>query len=166
MEDTMLPDEHDMFIDTDIPLEQQITFLRRHAVGARIDTYVVLKERLGDQGVELFREILRRGYAAIAAMAQSLDFQTIAAFAGYSDHMMGLPSKVDYIKEDAFQYSITRCPYLDACRERGLDASFCHVFEEVYISVVNKSIGELTEPERLCDGDGRCVFTVRNTLCK
>ena len=163
---TMVTTAKEIFIDHDIPEEQQISFLRHSAIGARLDTYMVLKERLGEEGIALFKDILRQGYQGIVEMTKDLDFPTIAHFAGYGDHMMGLNSETDYIEEDVFQYSITQCPYLEKSRERGLDMEFCHIFEEVYLDEINKHIGEFTEPERMCDGNSKCTFKMRNTLGK
>jgi hypothetical protein len=162
----MVINANEVFIDHNIPVEQQIAFLRGSAIGSRLDTYMVLKERLGEEGIALFKDILRKGYQGIVEMTKDLDFQTIANFAGYGDHMMGLNSEIDYIKENVFQYTLTYCPYLEKCRERRLDMEFCHIFEDVYLEVINKNIGELTEPERMCDGNSTCTFKMRNTLGK
>lgn len=162
----MIEDGKEIFIDPDIPVEQQISFLRKNVIGAKIDTYLVLKEKLGAAGIELFKEILRAGYAKIAEITKDLDFQTIASFAGYSDHILGLKSAKDYMREDEFQYSISYCPYLEESRHRGLDSEFCHIFESIYNDMTNKSIGEITEPARMCDGDSMCIFRVKNTLAK
>ena len=58
----MVTTAKEIFIDHDIPEEQQISFLRNSAIGARLDTYMVLKERLGEEGIALFKDILRQGY--------------------------------------------------------------------------------------------------------
>lgn len=156
----------EIFIDPDIPAEQQIGFLRRQVVSARLDTFEVLKAKLGDDGIEIFKDILRQSYKRIMAMAQGVDFETLSEMAGYQDRMLGLKTRKDYGTQDEFQYTITNCPYLEECRSRGLDAEFCHIFEDVYAAEVSRHLGQFSEPARMCDGDQECVFQMRNTFGK
>jgi hypothetical protein len=156
-------DEKDIYIDPDIPAEQQITFLRQHAITSKIDAFEVLKDG-GEEGVEVFKNILRKGYKRITEMTEGLDFQMLASLAGFSDKMMGLQTEMDYSNSDEFQYSISYCPYLEECKRRGLDMEFCHVFENVYMEEISKKLGEFTEPSRMCDGDKKCTFRMKNTF--
>ena len=160
----MIAIEKDLYIDLDIPAEQQIAFLRQHAVSSRIDDFVVLKEKLGSRGTEIFKDILRQSYKCVIEMTKGLDFQTLSSLAGFSDRMFGLQTKMDYNKPDEFQYSITSCPYLDESKSRGMDMEFCHIFENVYMEEITKNIGEFTEPDRMCNGDSKCSFRMRNTF--
>ena len=66
--------EREIFIDPDIPVEQQIAFLRQHAISFKLDVFEVLKEKLGSEGIEIFKEILRRGYKRVIEMTKGLDF--------------------------------------------------------------------------------------------
>jgi hypothetical protein len=81
-----------------------------------------------------------------------------------TDRILGLEEEVDYSKSDEVQYSITYCPYLEECKQRGIDAEFCEVLESIGIEEISKSIGEFTEPKRMCKGDTKCIFKIRNTL--
>ena len=81
---------------------------------------------------------------------------------GFSDRMFGLQTEMDYKKPDEFQYSITYCPYLEESKQRGLNMEFCQIFEDVYIEEINKNVGEFTEPARMCDGNSKCTFKMKN----
>ena len=99
-------------------------------------------------------------------MTNEIDFQMLANLSGFSDRIIGLQTEMDYIKSDEFQYSITYCPYLEECKQRGLDMKFCHIFEGVFTEEISKNIGELTEPARMCLGDSKCTIRLRNTRGK
>ena len=88
----------------------------------------------------------------------------LASLAGFSDRMFGLQTEMDYNKPDEFQYSISYCPYLEESKRRGLDMEFCHIFEDVYIEEISKNVGEFIEPARMCNGDSKCTFRMRNTF--
>ena len=162
----MSTNDKDMYIDPDYPAEQQIAFLRQHAISSKFDVFEVLKKKLGSEGLELFKDILRQGYTRVVDMTKGLDFQMLAQLAGYSDRMLGLHTEMDYIKQNEFQYSITNCPYLEESKQRGLDMEFCHIFEEVFMEEISRNLGEFTEPARMCDGDSKCIFRMKNTFKK
>jgi hypothetical protein len=159
---------HDKNISTnpDMPAQQQLAFLRQHIVNFKLDVFEELEESLGGHGTEIFKKILGRGCKRVNHMTQGIDFQTMAGFAGMSDRMFGLITELDYIKPDEFQYSITYCPFLEESKARGLDNAFCHALEEVTTEAVTRELGEFTEPARMCDGDGKCTFRMRNTLAR
>ena len=148
----------------DMPAEQQLAFLRQHIVNFKLDVFEELEESLGGQGTEIFKKILQRGCKRVNDMTKGIDFQTMAGFAGMSDRMFGLVTELDYIKPDEFQYSVTYCPFLEESKTRGLDNEFCHALEEVTTEAVTRELGEFTEPARMCDGDSKCTFRMRNTL--
>lgn len=150
--------------ETDFPLEQQVAFLRQNNINFRFDTFEVLKSILGDKGIEIFKTILKRGYKRAIEMSEGQDFQTITAFMPITDRILGLEEEVDYSKSDEVQYSVTYCPYLEECKRREIDAEFCEILESIGIEEISKSIGEFTEPKRMCKGDTKCIFKIRNTL--
>ena len=147
-----------------IPAEQQIAFLQQHIVKFKLDVFEELKESLGSKGTDIFKKILERGNKRVNDMAKGLSFQTMSSFAGMSDRMFGLITELDYVKPDEFQYSVTYCPFLEECKARGLDNGFCHALEDVTTVAVTRELGEFTEPARMCDGDSKCTFRMRNTL--
>ena len=53
--------EKNIYIDTDIPMEQQIAFLRQSTITFQFNTFEVLKEKLGSEGIEIFKDIVRKG---------------------------------------------------------------------------------------------------------
>ena len=148
----------------DIPAEQQVAFLQQHIVNFKLDVFEELKESLGSKGMDIFKKILERGNKRVNDMAKGLSFQTMSSFAGMSDRMFGLITEMDYVKPDEFQYSVTYCPFLEESKTRGLDNEFCHALEEVTTEAVTRELGEFTEPRRMCDGDSKCTFRMRNTL--
>ena len=150
--------------ETDFPLEQQVAFLRQNNINFRFDAFEVLKSMLGDKGIEIFKTILKRGYKRAIEMSEGQDFQTITTFMPITDRILGLEEKVDYSKVDEVQYSVTYCPYLEECKRREIDVEFCEILESVGIEEISKSIGEFTEPKRMCKGDAKCIFSIKNTL--
>jgi hypothetical protein len=148
----------------DIPAEQQIAFLQQHIVKFKLDVFEELRERLGSKGVDIFKKILARGNKRVNDMAKGMSFKIMSSFAGMSDRMFGLVTEMDYVKPAEFQYSVTYCPFLEECKARGLDNGFCHALEDVTTEAVTRELGEFTEPARMCDGDSKCTFKMRNTL--
>ena len=57
----MNTNEKNIYIDTHIPLEQQIAFLRQSVINLKINTFEVLKDKLGSEGIEIFKTIVRNG---------------------------------------------------------------------------------------------------------
>jgi len=53
--------QKNIYIDPDIPIEQQIAFLRQSTLTFQFNTFQILKEKLGNEGVEIFKTILREG---------------------------------------------------------------------------------------------------------
>ena len=156
--------QEEVYIDPDLPMEQQIAFLRQHSLNFTFDTFEVLRDKLGTEGVELFKEILRRGNQRIVEMTDTMDFETITSLAGFTESILGLKAQMDYSRPDAFQYTISYCPYWEECSRRGLDAQLCHCMEQVYQQAMNEHIGTFTEPRRMCDGDAVCTFRMHNTM--
>ena len=152
------------FCNADIPLEQQVVFLRQRALTMQFDMYEILDERFGSAGREAFKALMMRSYRRAAEMLAGLDFQTIAGLLPVSDNMLGITSATDYRNADEARYSISYCPYLEECKKRGLDMQFCEIMEEAGIQEVSRTIGEFTEPRRMCRGDSTCTFIMRNTL--
>ena len=160
----MIPTEKKTYIDSGIPMEQQITFLRQSAVAFQINTFEVLKEKLGNEGIEIFRTILRKGTSEGIDKIKEKSFEEIAKVAGVPDRILGLQVKQDYTGPDEFQYSITYCPYLEESRRRGMEEYFCNILEDVQIEEVSKNLGEMIEPTRMCWGDNKCTIRMKNTL--
>ena len=150
--------------DSVMPMEQQIGFLSQSLISFQVDTFEILREKLAGKGIEIFKTILRQTYKQAFTKVEGLDFQQLAKFMGISDGVMGFQMEMDYLKPDEFQYSITYCPYLEECKRKGLGMDFCNVLEEVGTEEINKNIGEATQPERMCNGDNKCTFRMRNTL--
>ena len=151
-------------IDPDIPMEQQIDFLRQSTLSFQFNTFEVLKEKLGNEGIEIFKTILRKGTSEGIDKIKEKSFEEITKVAGIPDRILGLQVKQDYTKNDEFQYSITYCPYLEESKRRGMDADLCNIIEDIQIEEVSKNLGEMTEPARMCHGDGKCTIRMRNTF--
>ncbi|OGL48799.1 MAG: hypothetical protein A3C43_04455 [Candidatus Schekmanbacteria bacterium RIFCSPHIGHO2_02_FULL_38_11] len=160
----MNTNEKNIYIDPDIPAEQQIAFLRRSAINFKFNTFEVLKEKFGTEGIEIFKTILRKNYRQAIDKHKGKNFEEIKKLAGLPDKIFGLQLKHDYTKPDEFQYTITYCPYLEESKRRGLGMDFCDIMEEVEIEEVSKNLGEITEPTRMCKGDSKCIIRMRNTL--
>ena len=149
---------------SEMPLEQQVNFLRQSLVNFQVSTFEILKEKLGDNGVEIFKTILRPMYSKGVEMVKGLGFQEAAKFIGFSDRVMGFQMEMDYLKPDEFQYSITYCPFLEECKRRRIDMEFCNVLEDVGLDESSKTLGKVEEPTRMCWGDSKCTFKMSNTL--
>lgn len=160
----MIPTEKKMYIDPEIPMEQQIAFLRQSAIAFQINTFETLKEKLGNEGIEIFKAILRKGTSEGIDKIKEKSFKEIAKVAGVPDRILGLQVKQDYTRHDEFQYSITYCPYLEESKRRGIVEDFCNILEDVQIEEVCKNLGEMIEPTRMCWGDKKCTIRMRNTL--
>lgn len=160
----MSANKQDIFIDPEIPLEQQIAFLRRSAVNFQFNVFEVLKKKLGSEGVEIFKAIMRKGTREGIEQFKGKSFEEVKKVAGMPDRILGLNIEQDFSKPDELEYSITNCPYLEESRRRGLDSEFCEIMEAVQMEEVSKNLAELTEPKRMCRGDSSCVIRMRNTL--
>jgi len=156
--------EKDIYIDTNIPMEQQIAFLRQSTLTFQFNTFEVLKEKLGSNGIEIFKTILRKGYSQVIKKAKRKSFEEITKVAGITERFFGFRTEQDYTKPDEFQYSITYCPYLEECKRRGIGVDFCTIIEDVETEEVSKSLGKVTEPTRMCRGDNKCTIRMRNTF--
>ena len=163
-ENMMNTSKKDIYIDPDIPMEQQIAFLRQSALNFQFNTFEVLKEKLGEEGVEIFKAIMRKGTSDGINKIKSKTFEEISKIAGIPDKIMGLHVEQDYAKPNEFQYSITYCPYLEESKRRGVGMDFCNIIEDIQIEEINKNLGEITEPSRMCWGDSKCTIRMRNTL--
>jgi hypothetical protein len=151
-------------IDSLIPVEQQIAFLRQAAINFKFTTYQALKGKFGDEGVEIFKSIWRQIVRQGLDKLKDKNFEEIKKLAGLQDRIFGFCVEPDYMNADEFQYSITYCPYLEACKQTGSDAEFCNIIEDVEMEEVSKRLGEMTEPTRMCHGDSKCTIRIRNTL--
>ena len=153
-----------IYVDTNIPMEQQIAFLRQSGITFQFNTFEVLKEKLGSEGIEIFKTILRKGYGQIIEKAKEKSFEDIAKVAGITERIFGFQTEQDYTRPDELQYSITYCPYLEECKRRGIGVDFCNIIEEVETEEVSKNLGEVTEPTRMCWGDSKCTIKMKNTF--
>ena len=158
--------EGKIYIDSTIPLEQQIIFLRRSFINFQFNVFQILKEKLGDKGTEIFKAIVRKGTQQGVEGIKGKSFEEITKIAGIPDRILGLQVEHDYTKPDEFQYSITYCPYLEESKRRGMDREFCTIIEDVQIEEVSKHLGKMTDPARMCRGDSKCTIKMRNTLGK
>ena len=156
--------QKNIYIDPDIPMEQQIAFLRQSALTFQFNSFQILKEKLGDEGVEIFKAILREGTKQGIDKIKDKIFEDIKKVAGVGDKILGLHLKQDYVKDDELQYSITYCPYLEESKRRGMDMDFCNIIEDIQIEELGKNLAELTEPSRMCRGDSKCIIKMKNTL--
>jgi hypothetical protein len=148
-----------IYIDPDVPMEQQIAFLRQSALSFQFNTFEVLKEKLGNEGIEIFKDIIRKGTSEGVEQIKEKSFEEISKVAGIPDRILGLHVTKDYIRPDEFQYSITYCPYLEESKRRGMDMN-----EDIQIEELNKNLAEVTEPIRMCRGDNKCTIKMKNTL--
>jgi len=156
--------EKNIYIDTNIPLEQQIAFLRQSTLTFQFNTFEVLKEKLGSEGIAIFKDIVRKGTSEGIEQIKGKSFEEISQVAGIPDRILGLHVKKDYTKPEEFQYSITYCPYLEESRRREMDMDFCNIIEDIQIEELNKSLAEVTEPIRMCWGDSKCTIKMKNTF--
>ena len=156
--------EKNIYIDPTIPLEQQIAFLRQSSLNFQFDVFEILREKFGNDGIEIFKTILRKGIRKGIDKYKGKNFEEIKKIAGLPDRIFGFQTEIDYTKPDEFQYSIIYCPYLEECKRRGLGMDFCNIVEEVEIEELSKSLGEMTEPTRMCHGDSKCTIKMRNTI--
>ena len=156
--------QKNIYIDPDIPMEQQIAFLRQSALTFQFNSFQILKEKLGDEGVEIFKAILREGTRQGIDKIKDKSFEDIKKVAGVADRILGLHLKQDYVKDDELQYSITYCPYLEESKRRGMDMDCCNIIEDIQIEELGKNLAELTEPSRMCRGDSKCIIKMKNTL--
>ena len=158
----MNTNEKSLYFDPDIPLEQQIVFLRQSSISFQLNTFQVLKEKLGDEGIEIFKTILRVGTRQGIDGIKGKSFQELKKMAGVPDRILGLHVKQNETGTDELQYTITHCPYLEESKRRGMEIDFCNILEEVQIEEINKDLAEITEPERMCWGDDKCTVKMRN----
>ncbi|MBW1825290.1 MAG: hypothetical protein JRI87_12200 [Deltaproteobacteria bacterium] len=149
-----------IYIDPDVPMEQQIAFLRQSALSFQFNTFEVLKEKLGNEGIEIFKDIIRKGTSEGVEQIKEKSFEEISKVAGIPDRILGLHVTKDYIRPDEFQYSITYCPYLEESKRRGMDMNFCNIIEDIQIEELNKNLAEVTEPIRMCRGDNKVIINV------
>ena len=153
-----------IYVDSNTPMEQQIAFLRQSSITFQFNTFEVLKEKLGSEGIEIFKTILRKGYGQIIEKAKEKSFEDIVKVVGITERFFGFQTEQDYLKPDELQYSITYCPYLEECKRRDIGVDFCNIIEEVETEEVSKSLGEITEPTRMCWGDSKCTIKLKNTF--
>jgi len=152
-----------IYIDPDIPVEQQIAFLRKSIFNFQCNVFEVLKEKLGNEGLEIFRTILRKRAREGLDKNKDMNFEDIKKFAGVPERILGYQSKQDYNKPDEFQFSVFYCPLLEESKRRGIGKEICEISEEVEMEEVSKRHGELTEPTRMCQGNSKCTIRMRNT---
>jgi len=156
--------QKNIYIDPGIPMEQQIAFLRQSALTFQFNTFQILQEKLGKEGVEIFKIILREGTRQGIDKIKDKSFEDIKKVARVADRILGLHLKQDYVEDNELQYSITYCPYLEESKRRGMDMDFCNIIEDIQIEELGKNLAELTEPSRMCRGDSKCIIKMKNTL--
>ena len=139
----MSTNEKKIFVHPDMPLEQQIAFLRQTLLSFQFNTYESLKEKLGNKGIEIFKAILRKGYRQSIDKYKEKSFAEIKKVAEI-ERVFGFVTKQDYDKPDELQYSITYCPFLEESKRRGLDMEFCNIMEEVESEEVSRNLAEVT----------------------
>ena len=120
----MNTNEKNIYIDTHIPLEQQIAFLRQSVINLKINTFEVLKDKLGSEGIEIFKTIVRNGIRQAIEKHKGKNFEDIKKLAGVTDRIFGYQTKHDYTKPDELQYLITYYPYLEEANKGGLVWTF------------------------------------------
>ena len=156
----------DIYIDQNIPLERQIASLRQSSIDFQFNAFEVLEEKLGNEGIEIFKDILRRGFRKAIDKYKDRSFEDIKKVAGIAERFLGFQTELDHVTDDEVQYSITLCPLLEESKLRGMDMNFCNIFEEVETEEVSQYLGEITEPSRMCQGDSKCTIRIKNTLGK
>ena len=160
----MNKNEQTIYVDPDIPVERQISFLRQSFIHFQFNVFEFLKEKLGSEGVEMYKAIIRQGTRQGIEKLKDKSFEEIKKIASIPDRILGLKIQQDFSKPDELQYSITSCPYLEESKRRGMDIEFCKSLEDVQMEEVSRTLGELTEPARMCLGDSKCTIRMRNTL--
>jgi hypothetical protein len=154
----------EIYVDPLVPVEQQIAFLRQAAINFKFTAYQALKDKFGNEGIDIFKSIWRQIVQQGLKTIKEKNFEEIKKLAGLQDRIFGFHIEQDYLKTDEFQYSITHCPYLETSNMLGINMDLCNLIEEVEMEEVSKNLGEMTEPNRMCHGDSKCTIRVRNTL--
>lgn len=153
-----------IYIDPAIPMEQQIVFLRQGSLNFQCTVLEVLKEKFGNDGVDIFktmwRQIVKQGLNRI----KDKSFEEIKKFVGRQDRIYGFQQEQASTKPDEFQYFVTCCPYFEESKRRPISSELCNIIEEVEMEEVGRHLGEMTEPTRMCRGDSKCTVRIRNTL--
>lgn len=158
--------EKNIYIDHTIPLKQQIVFLRQSSLNFQFNVLEVLKEKFGSEGIEIFKTIWRQTVRRGLDKIKDKSFEEIKKMAGRQDRIFGFHLEQTSTKPDELQYFITYCPYLEESKRRGIGIDLCNIIEEVEMEEVNKSLGEMSEPTRMCHGDSKCTIRLMNTLGK
>ena len=84
---------NDIYIDQSIPLEKQIAFLRQSFLNFQFDVFEVLKERSGQEGIEIFEAIFRKGYKKSIDKYKDKSFEEIKKVAGIPERFLGFQTE-------------------------------------------------------------------------
>jgi hypothetical protein len=155
---------NNIYIDPEIPLEQQIAFLRQSYFNFKFNVFQVLRDALGDEGTEIFKAIWNKTVSEGIRKIGDKSFAEIKKMAGSQDRIFGFRIERVDSGPDELQYVVSFCPYLEECKKRGMNLDICAIIEGIEMEQVSKSLGELTQPEQMCKGDTVCRIKLRNTL--
>jgi predicted ArsR family transcriptional regulator len=154
--------KEDVVIDKEIPIERQIAYLRKGALNRELVTYQILKERLGEQGEDIYRAIKESlMQRAVKDLGIKLEFEAIKRQAGQGDKIMGYRLERDYEKAEEFQVSMLNCPYFEASKEHGLEKEICKLICDWEAEQVRKMGCEMEILSKIADGAEKCTLRIR-----
>jgi predicted ArsR family transcriptional regulator len=154
--------KQDVFVDKDIPVEQQIAFLRKGVIDRELVTYKVLKENLGEKGEDLYNTIKEAFMQQMVKdLGMKIEFEQMKQQAGQADKMLGYQLKRDYVKADEFQISMLNCPYFEASKQHGLEKEICRLVCDWEVEQAGKMGLDMAVLSKIGEGAETCTFRLR-----
>ena len=157
--------KNEFIFDETIPVETQVTFLRKACATRDVAMYKVLTERLGEEkGKEMYWAI--REYISLYAMggtAKKVPFDQIKKMVGVPDKMLGYKVEKKEEAEDEVLMSFENCPALEMAKQHGLEKKVCSYMCEREREQVKQVGCEMTILARIADGAEKCRFRIRPT---
>ncbi len=156
------PEKKDIYIDRDIPVENQIEFLRKGLIDRELVAYKVLKEKLGEKGEDLyfaFKEELMQ--QTVKDLGIKLEFEDIKRQAGEPDKMIGYRIDKDYGTSEEFQVIMLNCPYFERAKEYGLEKETCKLVCDWEAKQAKKMGLEMTILSKIAEGAEKCTLKLR-----
>lgn len=161
----VVSEKKDVIIDKEIPIESQIEFLREGIIDRDLFTYKILKERLGEEGDDLYHSIQQNlMQKAIANLGMKVGFEELRQGAEVVDRILGYKMERDYDKPKEFQISLTNCPYLERAGEYGLEKEVCKFICDWQAEQVSKTLCEMKILSKIGEGGEKCTIRFRNII--
>jgi len=154
----------EIFIDREIPIEEQINFLRNCILERDLTVYTVLKDHLGEEGKKLYHSIkVNLMNKALEKIGQEeIDFERVKQMAGIGDRILGYRLEKDYERDNEIQLSFKNCPYFEKAKEYGLEKEICDLICEFESQQLKeRGIGQMDIISRIAQGADKCIFRLR-----